>query len=171
MIKKADSQPHFETIQGTDNGAKMAPTLVPELNIPVANDLSFFGKYSAVALMAAGKLPASPNPKMALENIKPAIEKGTEVAQKLGKISGDKVTAIQTLLDINKTSIDSLITGISLSVDASRDSLKQIKELELVSRRIDKIVDVFRVVFHTSQLEQHHHGRHVGSGYIRVQMC
>ena len=79
MIKKADSQPHFETIQGTDNGAKMAPTLVPELNIPVANDLSFFGKYSAVALMAAGKLPASPNPKMALENIKPAIEKGTEV--------------------------------------------------------------------------------------------
>jgi methyl-accepting chemotaxis protein len=74
------------------------------------------------------------------------IEKGTEVAQKLGKTSGEKVTAIQTLLDINKKSIDGLITGISLSVDASRDSLKQIKELELVSRRIDKIVDAITTV-------------------------
>ena len=74
------------------------------------------------------------------------IEKGTEVAQKLGKISGEKVTAIKSLLDINKISIDSLVTGISSSVDASRDSLKQIKELELVSRRIDKIVDAITTV-------------------------
>ena len=35
---------------------------------------------------------------------------------------------------------------ISSSVDASRDSLKQIKELELVSRRIDKIVDAITTV-------------------------
>jgi methyl-accepting chemotaxis protein len=74
------------------------------------------------------------------------IEKGTEAAQKLGKISGEKVTAIKGLLDINKISIDSLVTGISSSVDASRDSLKQIKELELVSRRIDKIVDAITTV-------------------------
>ena len=55
----------------------MAPTLVPELNIPVAKALSFFGKYSAVVFMAAGKLPASPKPSNALENINPAIDTGT----------------------------------------------------------------------------------------------
>ena len=74
------------------------------------------------------------------------IDKGVEMAQKLGTTSGEKVGAIKNLLDINKTSIDSLITGISSSVDASRDSLKQIKELELVSRRIDKIVDAITTV-------------------------
>ncbi len=52
----------------------MAPTLAPELKIPVANDLSFLGKYSAVAFIAAGKLPASPNARTALENIKPTTE-------------------------------------------------------------------------------------------------
>ena len=39
----------------------MAPTFAPELKIPVAKARSFFGKYSAVALIAAGKLPASPS--------------------------------------------------------------------------------------------------------------
>ncbi len=42
--------------------------------MPVANDLSFLGKYSAVALMAAGKLPASPNARIALENMNPITE-------------------------------------------------------------------------------------------------
>jgi len=74
------------------------------------------------------------------------IEKGVEVAQVRGKASGEKVVAIKSLLDVNKTSIDGLITGISSSVDASRGSLKQIKELELVSRRIDKIVDAITTV-------------------------
>ena len=54
---KADSQPQNSAITGTVRGAKIAPTLAPELNIPVANARSFFGKYSAVALMAAGKFP------------------------------------------------------------------------------------------------------------------
>ena len=77
IIINAASHPQWLAIQGTDKGAKIAPTLVPELNIPVAKALSFLGKYSAVALMAAGKLPASPNPTQALENIKPAIDTGT----------------------------------------------------------------------------------------------
>ena len=34
----------------------MAPTFAPELKIPVAKARSFFGKYSAVALIAAGKI-------------------------------------------------------------------------------------------------------------------
>ncbi|MNR50132.1 hypothetical protein D3C85_1696050 [compost metagenome] len=51
--------------------------MVPPLKNPVAKDLSFLGKYSAVALIAAGKFPASPNPNTALETINPTIE--TEV--------------------------------------------------------------------------------------------
>lgn len=43
------------------NGAASAPMVAPALKILVAKALSFLGKYSAVALIAAGKFPASPN--------------------------------------------------------------------------------------------------------------
>ena len=58
----------------------------------------------------------------------------------------EKIVAIKGLLATNKTSIDALIGGISASADASRTSIKQIKALELVSRRIDKIVDAITTV-------------------------
>jgi methyl-accepting chemotaxis protein len=74
------------------------------------------------------------------------IEKGVEIAQERATGSGEKIVAIKGLLAINKTSIDGLISGIYASADASRDSIKQIKALELVSRRIDKIVDAITTV-------------------------
>src|SRR5258706_4983243 len=74
IMTNAASHPQFILIQGTVNGARIAPTLEPELKMPVAKDLSFFGKYSAVALMAAGKLPASPNANTARENLNPKTE-------------------------------------------------------------------------------------------------
>jgi hypothetical protein len=40
----------------------MAPTLEPALKMPVAVARSFLGNHSAVVLIAAGKLPASPMP-------------------------------------------------------------------------------------------------------------
>src|SRR5689334_6555691 len=73
MINAA-SHPQCTLIQGTVRGARIAPTLEPELKIPVANERSFLGKYSAVALIAAGKLPASPNASTARENINPRTE-------------------------------------------------------------------------------------------------
>ncbi len=45
-------------------GARSAPTVAPALKIEVAKARSFFGKYSAVTLMAAGKFPASPIPRI-----------------------------------------------------------------------------------------------------------
>jgi len=74
------------------------------------------------------------------------IEKGVEVAQTRGKANGDKVVAIRKLLDVNTTSVNGLIEGITAAANSSRESLKQIKELELVSRRIDKIVDAITTV-------------------------
>jgi methyl-accepting chemotaxis protein len=68
------------------------------------------------------------------------------VAQKRATASAEKVVAIKNLLGENKTSIECLITGISSSADASRASIKQMKDLELVSRRIDKIVDAISTV-------------------------
>src|SRR5512133_3297872 len=73
IIMNADSQPQFFTIHGTTTGARMAPTLVPELNMPVARALSFFGNHSATVLMAAGKFPDSPNPRNPLAIMNPPV--------------------------------------------------------------------------------------------------
>jgi len=74
------------------------------------------------------------------------IEKGLELAQSRASLGVEKVGAIKTLLGVNKTAVDALISGVRSSADASRSSIKQIKDLELVSRRIDKIVDAITTV-------------------------
>ena len=74
------------------------------------------------------------------------IEKGLEVAQKRATASAEKVVAIKNLLGENKTAVNGLINGLSSSADASRSSIKQMNDLELVSRRIDKIVEAISTV-------------------------
>ncbi len=54
---------------GIVRGAANAPIVAPALKIAVASALSFFGKYSAVALIAAGKFPDSPIAKTTREKI------------------------------------------------------------------------------------------------------
>ena len=61
MMMNASSHPKNFASDGMVSGATSAPTDAPELNTDVANARSFFGKNSAVTLIAAGKLPASPN--------------------------------------------------------------------------------------------------------------
>jgi methyl-accepting chemotaxis protein len=74
------------------------------------------------------------------------IEKGVELGQERANASSDKVGAIKNLLAVNKSTIDTLIAGISTASEATKASIKQIKDLELVSRRIDKIVDTITTV-------------------------
>lgn len=74
------------------------------------------------------------------------IEKGLQISQKRGTKSLDGIRNVQTLLDTNKTAIDALITGITSSMGTTKDSIKQVTDLELLSRRIDKIVDVIATV-------------------------
>jgi methyl-accepting chemotaxis protein len=74
------------------------------------------------------------------------IEKGLEIAQKRATASSEKVVAIRSLLGENKVAINGLVTGLSSSADASRASIKQMNDLELVSRRIDKIVEAISTV-------------------------
>ena len=74
------------------------------------------------------------------------IEKGLDVAQKRATASAEKVVAIKHLLAENKTAVNGLITSVSKSAEASRASIKQMNDLELVSRRIDKIVEAISTV-------------------------
>lgn len=61
-------------MKGTLSGTTIAPMFAPELKMPVASTLSFLGNHSAVALMAAGKFPASENPSAALAAPKPKTD-------------------------------------------------------------------------------------------------
>jgi methyl-accepting chemotaxis protein len=63
-----------------------------------------------------------------------------------GQVSSNKVGAIRSLLNTNKTAVDSLIQNVQSASEASKVSMRQVKELELVSRRIDKIVDAITTV-------------------------
>ena len=71
---KAISQPHARANRGIVAGAANAPTEAPLLKIEVEKARSFFGKYSAVALMAAGKLPASPTARIRRQDRKSHTE-------------------------------------------------------------------------------------------------
>jgi methyl-accepting chemotaxis protein len=74
------------------------------------------------------------------------IEKGALLAQSRAVVGLEKAQAIKQLMAANKTGIDGLITSITTGVAATRASSQQIKELELVSRKIDKIVDAITQV-------------------------
>ncbi|MEI7775075.1 MAG: methyl-accepting chemotaxis protein [Verrucomicrobiota bacterium] len=74
------------------------------------------------------------------------IERGLQIAQARATVGGEKAASIRALLATNKVSVNNLIEGISSSAEASRASIRQMKELELMSRRIDKIVDAITTV-------------------------
>jgi len=74
------------------------------------------------------------------------IEKGIELASERSSTALNKVTAMKTMLIENKDGITQLITGIDDSLKSTRDSIQQVKALEAVSRRIDKIVDSITTV-------------------------
>src|SRR5947199_9729521 len=65
-------------MNGTTNGATIAPTFEPLLKMPVASARSFFGNHSATVLIQAGKLPASPRPSAKRALPKPHAERATE---------------------------------------------------------------------------------------------
>ena len=74
------------------------------------------------------------------------IQKGLEIAQERGTKGLEGVRNIQETLDTNKKLVDSLINGIGNSMASTQDSIKRVTDLELLSRRIDKIVDAIATV-------------------------
>jgi methyl-accepting chemotaxis protein len=74
------------------------------------------------------------------------IEKGAEIAETRATQGNERAIAIRTLMGESKTNIDNLISGISSNVGTTEISINQVKDLELVSRKIDKIVDAITQV-------------------------
>src|ERR1700678_2512601 len=65
-------------------GARIAPTFVPELKIPVTSARSRCGNHSAVVLMAAGKLPDSPSPRKKRATPKPSADAARALRRRMG---------------------------------------------------------------------------------------
>ena len=65
MTTNAACHPHVSAIHGTSSGVRIAPVLVPALNIPVASARSFCGNHSAIALIDPGKIADSLKPSIA----------------------------------------------------------------------------------------------------------
>jgi methyl-accepting chemotaxis protein len=74
------------------------------------------------------------------------IEKGVEVAQQRSASGSEKVKALRETLVANKAAVDALIDGTTRSVQATQESIKQVKDLEQVSRTINKIVEAITTV-------------------------
>jgi methyl-accepting chemotaxis protein len=74
------------------------------------------------------------------------IEKGVEVAQQRATLGRAKVKNVLAKLGVNKRSVDELINGITASLKGTQESLKRVKDLEQVLRRINKIVDAITMV-------------------------
>jgi len=80
------------------------------------------------------------------------VEAASQMNQR-AVFSADKIEELQKLLAANKIAVDSLITGISSSAEASIVSARNIKNLEETTRRIDKIVDaIVNVTIQTNML-------------------
>jgi methyl-accepting chemotaxis protein len=74
------------------------------------------------------------------------IEKGSQLAETRAEEAGEKTTAIRVLMSENKKSFEGMVAGITTSVGSTQQSIAQVKDLELVSRKIDKIVDAITQV-------------------------
>lgn len=81
------------------------------------------------------------------------IQKAVGLAAERSKTSLTKGQAISEALTANKVSIDEMIAGIGAALKTARTSVDEIKELDLVSRQIDKVVDaISNIAIQTSML-------------------
>ncbi|GAB6042838.1 methyl-accepting chemotaxis protein [Endothiovibrio diazotrophicus] len=74
------------------------------------------------------------------------IEKGGVLADQRSGVALEKGEAMIRLLEENQESVAALVEGIKAALDDTRKGNEQIKALEQVSRRIDKIVDAITTV-------------------------
>jgi len=121
------------------SSAEELSSAVEEINRASAQIMTAIGQIRSGAQTAAA---ASEESAAAVNQ----IEKGIEVAQQRATDGSTRVKNMQTLLTTNKASVDELINGIMDSVASTQNSIKQVKDLEQVSRRIDKIVEAITTV-------------------------
>ena len=74
------------------------------------------------------------------------LEKTARVADQNTRAGVEKCEALSVILSESRTNAESLIKGVSSSLDENIQSRDQISNLETISRRIDKIVDTIASV-------------------------
>ncbi len=81
------------------------------------------------------------------------IEQGAQVAENRAAAAMERADDMIKALGANKETVDGMIVAIADSAATSRESVKQVVELEIVSRKIDKIVDAIgNVAIQTNML-------------------
>jgi methyl-accepting chemotaxis protein len=81
------------------------------------------------------------------------IERGAQVADERAEIAAAKADTLIALLEANKQAVDSIVAAIADAAASSRESANRVVELEVISRRIDKIVDaISNVAIQTNML-------------------
>jgi methyl-accepting chemotaxis protein len=81
------------------------------------------------------------------------IEKGAQFGEERAKVALEKGQAMAVTLGENKTGVEEMIQGLFTSLEAGKKSQEQMKALELISRKIDKIVDaIVNVSIQTNML-------------------
>jgi len=74
------------------------------------------------------------------------IEKSAKLAQRNTSDAGERVRSIETALGESRTSVEKLMTGVSVALVETRASVTTIGKLEAVGRRIEKIVDAIALI-------------------------
>jgi methyl-accepting chemotaxis protein len=81
------------------------------------------------------------------------IETGARLSEERATVSVDKAESITGVLIENKTAVDAMIEAIGAAAAQSGESVRQVVELDMISRRIDKIVDaISNVAIQTNML-------------------
>ena len=81
------------------------------------------------------------------------IEKGAQVGQERAVAAVEKGSSVQKAIEENKKSVDDMVNGLTSALSAGRKSQEQMAELDLVARKIDKIVDaIVNVSIQTNML-------------------
>lgn len=81
------------------------------------------------------------------------IEKSANVAQQKSRLANERVATMETALKKSRSSIDGLVAGVADALEQTRGSLATIVHLELVGRKIEKIVEsIALVTIQTSML-------------------
>lgn len=81
------------------------------------------------------------------------IESNVGLARDRAAVALEKGSAISALLSANRTAVNEMIAGIVSSAETGRASLTEVQNLEMISRKVDKIVDaIANVAIQTGML-------------------
>ncbi len=81
------------------------------------------------------------------------IEVGARTAERAAEEALERGEKMSALLVTNKKSVDEMVIGLTAALESGKQSQRQIMQLDVLSRRIDKIVDaIVNVSIQTSML-------------------